>query len=244
MNALRHLTLCASIAFAFLISHAHAMTVSPMHVEMTAAGARATARVAVVNNSNQPLPVEGVIARLTLDENGKQTTAKAGEEFLIMPPQAVIAPGATQNFRIQWLGDPMMAKSESFLFFVNQVPVKLSKGSAVQVVMSLGVMINVAPAAGSPQLKVVSTSIATNKAGKRVPVVTVENPSNTHALLPQATMRLEGAGWNSTLPPAALGDGVGIGLVQPGRRRKFALPVEVPAGVSKLQAQVDLAPRR
>jgi P pilus assembly chaperone PapD len=224
---------------------ASAMTVSPMQVEMTAVGARATARVSVVNNSSQALPVEAVMARLTLDENGKQSTSKAGEEFLIMPPQAVIPPGATQNFRVQWLGDPMMSKSESFMLLINQVPVKLpAKSAGVQVVMGLGVMINVAPATGSPALKVVATGVTTDKSGRRLPVVTVENASNVHALLPQASLQLAGGGWSSTLTPAALGDRVGIGLVQPGRRRKFTLPVELPAGIVKFEAKLEMAQRR
>ena len=130
-------------------SAATAMTVSPMQVEMISAGARSRAQVSVVNNSDRPMPVEAVLQRLTLDENGKQKVSKAGEDFLVMPPQAMIPPGATQNFRIQWLGDPMMAQSQSFILAINQVPVKLpDRQAGVQFVMGLGVMVNVAPAAG------------------------------------------------------------------------------------------------
>lgn len=246
MSAFRFLAASAISALAFLFPIvASAMTVSPMQVEMTAVGSRATARVSVINNSSEPLPVEAVMARLTLDESGKQSTSKAGEEFLVMPPQAVIPPGATQNFRVQWLGDPMMSKSESFLLLINQVPVKLpAKSAGVQVVMGLGVMVNVAPATGNPAMKVVATGITTDKSGRRLPVITVENTSNVHALLPQASLQLAGGGWSSTLTPSALGDRIGIGLVQPGHRRKFTLPVELPAGVVKFEAKLDLAQRR
>jgi fimbrial chaperone protein len=224
---------------------AHAITVSPMQVEMTSAGSRNHATVAVVNNSTQPLPIEAVIQRMTLDENGKAQTAKASDEFLVMPPQVLIAPGATQNFRIQWLGEPMIDTSQSFYIFFNQVPLKSQPGqSAVQVVMSMGVMVNVAPPQGSPQLQVVETGIATDAKGKRHPTVTVQNPTRIHALLPQSTIRLNGGGWSQTLPPGLLSEQLGTGLVQPGKRRRFVLPVELPQGVTSIQASIDMSTRK
>lgn len=223
---------------------AKAMTVSPIQLELTSAGARSHAQVTVINNSNQPLPVEALIQRATLNESGIPKVTPAGEEFLVMPPQALIAPGATQKFRIQWLGDPMIARSESFLLYINQIPVKLPKAkSGVQMVMSMGVMINVAPPQGSPALNLVNTGVTTDKSGKRRPTITVENPSNVHALLPRSTIRLAAGSWSSTLTPRQLGERVGIGLVQPGKRRRFILPVELPPGVNSVQASLEMSPR-
>lgn len=241
MQYYRSLILSAIWTFVPAIAVAQAMTVSPMQVEMISAGKYSHAQVSVVNTSDQPLPVEAVIQRLTLDEAGRPKTSKAGEEFLVMPPQAMIPPGATQNFRVQWLGDPMMAQSQSFLLYMNQIPVKLPAGkSGVQVVMSMGVMINVAPPQGTTSMKVVQTGIATDKNGKRFPTITVENTSTIHALLPQATINLVSGNWSSTLTPRSIGDRIGIGLVQPGKRRKFTLPVELPASVSNIQASLEL----
>ncbi|MEQ1719272.1 MAG: fimbria/pilus periplasmic chaperone [Hyphomicrobium sp.] len=237
--------LIVSVAIAFLAPAASAMTVSPMQVEMSAIGTRSHAQVSVVNTSDIPMPVEAVIERMTLDENGKPKSQKTGEQFLIMPPQAMIPPGATQNFRVQWLGDPLMAQSETFLLYVNQIPVKVAAGkSAVQVVMSMGVMINVAPAQGVPELKVVATGVAESRSGKRQPTITVENVSKVHALFPEATIQLSSGTWTSTLTPRDTGDSIGIGLVQPGKRRKFVLPVELPAGVSNVKASVAMAAKR
>lgn len=239
-------SLASLFALAFLVpaSAAMAMTVTPMQVEMTSTGSRSNAQVTVVNNSDRPLPVEAVIQRATLDESGIPKGIPAGEEFLIMPPQALIAPGATQKFRVQWLGDPMIARSESYLLFMNQIPVKLPKGSSgVQLVMSMGVMINVAPAQGAPALQVIGTGITTDKSGKRRPTITVQNPSNVHALLPRSTIQLSSGDWSSTLTPRQLSERVGIGLVQPGKRRRFILPVDLPPGVNSVQASLEMAPR-
>jgi fimbrial chaperone protein len=224
------------------ISTAQAMTVSPLQVEMTSTGSRSSARITVINNSAKPLPVEAVIEQLTLDENGKQKTQKAGEEFLILPMQAMIPPGGTQNFRVQWLGEPLLGRSQSYMLFINQIPVKLPQGqSGVQVVTGMGVMVNVAPPKAAPALNVVATSISTDKQGRRFPIIVVENPTNVHALLPKSNVHLSSGNWSDTVSAAVLEERMGIGLVQPGRRRKFVLPVELPMGVMNVNARVEFS---
>ncbi len=240
MVANRILSVAGALMALAAVSAANAMTVAPMQVEMTSAGSRSHAQVSVVNTSDRPLPVEAAIKGLSLDEVGKQTITPAGEDFLVMPPQALIPPGATQNFRVQWLGDPLMAQSRSYLLLLNQIPLKLPKsGIGVQVVLGMGVMINVAPPRGAPAMQVVATGVATDKSGKRYPTITVLNRSNVHALLPKATINLSAGAWSASLPPQTVSDTVGIGLIQPGKRRQFRLPVALPPGVSKVQASLD-----
>lgn len=223
----------------------HALSISPTQVELVSAGSHNRAQITVINTSSEPLPVEAVIQSISLDETGVAKPVKATDEFLVMPPQALIAPGATQNFRIQWLGDPMLGSSQSYMLYMNQIPIKLPQGrSGVQVVMSMGVMINVAPPQGAPALQVVDTGVATDRHGKRRPTLTVQNPSKVHALLPQSTIRLAAGGWSSTLTPGLLSETIGIGLVQPGKRRKFVLPVELPAGVANVQVSLEMVQKR
>jgi hypothetical protein len=152
----------------------------------------------------------------------------------------MIPPGATQNFRIQWLGEPALASSQSFYIFFNQVPLKTTPGrAALQVVMSMGVMVNVAPPQGAPDLQVVGTGIATDAHGKRHPTITVQNQSNVHGLLPQSTVRVVAGDWSETLTPGLLSDTLGSGLVKPGHRRKFVLPVDVPQSVTAVRASLE-----
>jgi len=224
---------------------AAAMSVTPIHVEMTSAGSGGRAQVTVTNDGADPLPVEAVIQRMSVSEDGTQKLAKAGEDFLVFPPQALIPAGGSQVFRVQWVGEPMITQSESFMLSMNQIPVKLPAGqSAVQVVTSFGVVINVAPPQGAPALTLVGTGVAKSKDGKRHPTITVENPTNIHALLPQSTIRLSGDGWSYDLQPLELSEKVGIGLVQPGHKRRFVLPVELPVEVTSVQASLDFKPKR
>ena len=224
---------------------ANAMSVTPVHVEMVSAGQASRTQVMVTNNGSEPMPVEAGLERLSLDENGNRRMAKAGDDFLIFPPQAMIPAGGTQVFRLQWVGEPMLPKSQSYLFSVSQVPVKFPKGqSKVQVVLSFGVVINVAPSQGAPSLKVVGTGVTTDAQGKRRPTVTVENLSTVHALLPDGALSLSGDSWRHSLTATEMREKIGIGLVQPGQRRRFVMPVELPANVTSVQANLEYKPKR
>jgi fimbrial chaperone protein len=224
---------------------ARAMTVTPTQIEMTSTGRTSRGVITVVNDGADPLPVELVIKSATLNEAGIPTTKPAGDEFLVMPPQAMIAPGATQNFRIQWLGEPLLAASESFLLYVNQIPVRPSgRARAVQIAFSMGVMINIAPPRGEPRLEVLSSGVVADKNGRRHPTVTVQNPTNVHALFPQSTVRVSSSGWSQSISSGELEQSIGIGLVQPGHRRRFVLPIVLPANVTAVQASLDFRPKR
>jgi hypothetical protein len=114
----------------------------------------------------------------------------------------------------------------------------------VQVVASLGVMVNVAPPRGDPDLRIVSTSVVTGKDGKPHPAITVANGSNVHGLLPDATISLSSGDWSDTIPPGTLRSTLGIGLVQPGEQRRFVLPIDLPPGTSGVEASIAYEKKR
>jgi len=237
--------LTAAFLVAWTPQGVHAMSVSPTHIELKSAGSESRAQVIVRNDSSAPLPVEAQLQKLLVDANGKSHAGAASDDFLVFPPQTLIPPGASQVFRITWVGEPLIDKSRSYQLTLSQIPVRLKQtNSRVQVVMAFGVVINVAPPRGQAQLDLVGTSITKNAKGERNPVITVRNPSRVHALLPQSTIRLSGGGWSQTLTPAVLDQRVGIGLVQPGKERRFVLPVALPPGVHKVSASLEFRPGR
>ena len=245
MRLARLLATAVGLWFLPVIS-ASAMTVTPVHLEMSSAGSASRAQFSVTNDSKDPLPVEIVIDSMTLSEDGSRQLKRSSDNFLILPPQALIQPGASQVFRVQWVGEPDIKTSVSFMASANQIPVKLPKGqSGVQIVMSFGVVINVAPPAGKPALQLVSSGIESDrKTGKRFPTVVIHNPSVVHGLLPESTLRLSAGTWSHTFSPAEMREKIGIGLVQPGKRRKFVLPVDLPPNVTKVEATLDYKPKR
>ncbi len=234
----------AALAMSLLsISTVSAMSVEPLLVDIASAGKGAQQSFKVNNNSAAPLPVEIAVSRIEFGPNGEQSSERAGKEFLIYPPQAIIAPGASQVFRVQWVGEPDLAKSRSYRFDVSQVPVKLSKEqSGIQIVMTFGVTVNVAPPQGKSDILVMGAAPVVGKDGKRLAALTVKNPGSKHAYLRQSVIDLSGGGWSAQMTSAAVGQQVGLGIVQPGKERRFILPIEVPAGVSAIKATVKYDP--
>lgn len=222
---------------------ANAMSVSPLVLDLSTSGGKNSSQIAVVNEADKPLPVEIVVLRLELDEKGEMATKPAGEDFLVLPQQVLIPPGATQSFRLQWVGDPHIKTSQSYVVSVNQVPVKMPEGkNGVQVVFNFGTIVNVAPLAGKAEINLVKAGIGKDDKGKIRPELTVKNPGNIHAKLTDATIKLTSGSWSQTLAPEQLRQTVGIGLIQPGKTRHFFLPVDVPDGVTQVTASIDYKP--
>jgi len=222
-----------------------AMSVSPLHIEMTSVGSSGRSQFTVTNSSPAPLPVETTLKRLELDENGTVKAVAAGDEFLVFPPQAMIPAGGSQVFRVQWVGEPNLARSQTYMLAVAEVPVKIPKGrSGVQLAFSFGIVIDVAPPQGQPDLKLVSTGVATDKQGKRHPTITVADNSNVHGMLELTVLRLRAGSWSKTYQPSEIAQSIGIGLVQPGKQRKFILPDELPSGTTTFEASLDYQQRQ
>ena len=147
----------AALFFGASFTSALALNVQPLAVDMVSVGSRAHATIQVVNDGAAPMPVELTFHRLDISVDGKTVESPAGDEFLTFPPQAVVAAGSTQTFRIQWVGEPNIQKSQSYMFSVNQLPVKRKDNeSGVQVVFNFGVIVSVAPAGGQSGMKLVS----------------------------------------------------------------------------------------
>jgi len=228
-----------------LVSPAAAMNVQPVVLDMSVAGASSKSSIQVINDSTKPLPVELVVQKLDLDEKGERLKKPAGDEFVLFPPQAIIPAGAAQVFRVQWVGEPELRKSQSYILSVNQLPVKLRKeASGMQVVFNFEVVVNVAPAGGEALLKQIAAEIAKDDHGVRRPAITVENAGTMHAYLSEASLRIESGAWHKSLSASELRQLIGLGLVQPGVRRRFLVPVDVPQGVSQLSMSLDYKPKQ
>lgn len=247
---LRRLPVVLSCLITFLsmvpLAGANAMSVSPIEVEMSSVGMKSHAQITVVNDAPDPLPVQAIVQTLSLNERGEKKLSIADDDLLVFPMQAMIPPGGMQIFRIQWVGVPELPQSKTFLVSLNQVPVR-ARGAqtVVQVVIGLGVLINVAPPTGAPKIRLLQTGVVRDSiSGKRHPTIAVENVSNVHALLSQATITLSADGWSTEIPSGKLQSKLGIGLVQPGRRRTFILPVDLPPRVENIVADIYFKPKR
>jgi fimbrial chaperone protein len=239
---IRAITLLAPL-LAFLLGaapSAYATSVSPMHLEMMSVGHAGRSQFTVANTGTEPMPMETTVKRVDIDENGTSHQTPADEDFLVFPTQIIIPPGGSQVFRVQWVGEPNLASSQTYMIGVSQIPLKQPNNkSVVQVVMSFGVVVDVAPPEGHSNLQVTGATIVTDKKGKRHVAFTVSNSSNVHGLLDNAVVTISSGGWSKSYSSGEIAQGIGIGIVQPGKRRVFTLPGDLPADVSALQVRLD-----
>ncbi|AYV47739.1 molecular chaperone [Caulobacter flavus] len=224
-----------------------AMTVQPVVIDLKPTGRGMSQIVTVQNTFANPLPVELRAEELSFDEKGAHPSDTPTNDLLIFPPQAVIQPGETQSFRIQWVGDPALAQSKHYYVTVAQMPVKLPEGqSAIQILYNFQVLASVAPSGGKPALALSKSEIGADADGKPVPVVYVANTSNTHGYLSRGKLKIiekDAAGkavFQRTIPGPEIQQTIGFGLIAPGQTRRIAVPIELPltaAAGGSLEAQ-------
>lgn len=235
---------CAALLPAQAVS---AMTVQPVVIDLQTAGRQMSTVVTVENTFATPLPVELTVQELELTPEGVKQTGKDPGDLLVFPPQTIIEPGQTQTFRIQYVGDPALAKSKHYYVTVAQLPVKLPEGqSAIQILYNFQVLVSIAPAGIKPQISVQSAEIGKNGAGKPVPVLTVSNESTAHGYLANGRLRIvqKDAGgkqvFAKSLSGAEIQQSMGFGLIGGGQVRKVTVPVELPAADGSVEASFSL----
>jgi fimbrial chaperone protein len=238
-----------SLAFA-PFSVVEAMSVTPIVIDMSSVGRDGRSQISVTNTAAGDIPVAITVEEATVSPTGVVTTAPAGDLFVIYPTQALIKPGATQRFRVQWAGEPDLAKSRTFIFSAAQQPVALPDGvSGIQILYNFEVVVSVAPPRQRATMNIADAGFEMVE-GKRRAALTIFNPGNVHAYLSGARLQLEGkdaAGkqlWAKTLTPEELAQVVGIGLVQPGAKRRFILPIDLPEGGETITASVRYVGRQ
>ena len=220
-------------------SKANAMGVYPVVMEFQEGGSlKSTLRV--TNDGAKILPVEFTVTRADIDENGKVSTTPAGGTFAIFPPTASIAAGKSQVFQVRWNGGAALTQSQTYLLSVNELPVKFPQSnSGMQLVMQFSVIVNVAPRGAKATIDLITASIGKDETGAKRPQLLVENKGTRHVSLGDASITLSDGSWSQTLPQVRLRQILGAGLVLPGKRRRFTLPITLPAHVRSLKARID-----
>ena len=166
---------------------------------------------------------------------------------MIFPPQTIIEPGQTQTFRVQYVGDPELAKSKHYYVTVAQLPVKLPEGqSAIQILYNFQVLVSVTPSGLKPQITVQGAEIGKNAAGKPVPVLTVGNTSNAHGYLANGRLRVvqkDATGkqtFSKSMSGSEIQQSMGFGLIGGGQVRKVTVPIELPSAEGSVEASFSL----
>lgn len=219
------------------IAGAQAMTVQPIVIDLQTAGREMSKVITVENTFETPLPVELTVQRLELTPDGVRMTGEDDGDLLIFPPQALIQPGQTQTFRVQYVGDPDLAESHHYYITVAQLPIELPEGqSAIQILYNFQVLVSIGPNGIEPDLQVVDSSIVAGPDGAFHPQLTVRNASSHYGYLSQGRLRVvarDAAGqetYRETINGPEIQQRMGFGLIGGNQDRQVLLPVDLPSG--------------
>lgn len=245
------------VALALMATTAVAMRVSPMVIELEPAGSGSSGRIEVQNTLPQNLAFETTVSRLVFDDQGIAREERADEDFLIFPPQGVLAPGARQVIRVQYVGAPDRASSQPYYVSVNQLPVALdpaAEGTAaaqVQIVYNMRALVVVAPRNAQPNVSALSARPIVIPASPDDPEsvdtpgveVVLRNTGMRHAFMGSIGWRLEGTRTDGQPMRVDIDSGemnrfIGTGYVAPnGAQRTFLVPL--PAAFAEAPIQVS-----
>lgn len=227
---------------------AQAMSVQPLVVDMKAGLRGASGRISVTNTFSRTIPIEVTVHPLAMAPTGEISIGgPPTADFLVFPPSAVVQPGRTQTFRLQWRGNPDMLTSANYIVSIAQVPVELEAAqSGIQLVYNFQIMANVAPARGAPVLTITAAMARTNAKGEARANITIANSGPAHAYLAGLRLKLmlkspQGRTlWERTYNGAQLNTLVGYGLIRNGNSRSFDMAIDAPpsAMVGALSAEV------
>lgn len=228
--------LAAVLAGIAMPAAVQATTVSPVMIDLQSSGRRVVANISVNNTGANSLPVEIAVTKLKPTPTGFEQTKDNADDLLVVPPVALIAPGQTQTFRVQWIGDGDIAESGHYYVGINQVPVKLPEGqSAVQVVYNFQVLASVSSPLRKANLVVKSVTPGTMPDGKPAVNLTVENTGAAHDYLSLHRIRFtqsDAAGrqaFEKTMSGSEFQQLIGYGLVASHSTRTVTIPLELPS---------------
>lgn len=253
-NSLRRrlLSVVGLAVAAFAPGLADAMSVRPVIVDLGVNARAMSSNLEVTNTFETALPVEMTVREVTFPtEIGTESSFKPADDIVIFPPQAIIQPGQSQNFRLQYLGDPAITRSRHFVVTVAQLPVKLPEGqSAIQILYNFQVLVSVGVPGQRSNIQVLKTELETNAEGVTQAVMTVRNSAETYGYLADSRLRLvqrDATGkevFQKSYTPQEVQQTIGYGLLGPGQTRKINIPVSLPSREGSATADVVLDARR
>lgn len=246
MFGLKRVALAAAVAIAASVTAFASVTwatnVTPIVIDLLAGGSRMSSVVTVTNTFQTPLPVEMTVSRADFVPTGLTDSTEASEDLLVFPPTALVQPGESQAFRIQYVGDPL-ERSRHYYVTVNQLPVQLPQGqSAVQILYNFQIAVSVGVPGQNADLQLRGTEIEVGADGVPRAVLIVENAGPTYGYISGGRLRMiqrDAAGkeiFSRSYTSAEIQQNIGYGLVGAGGTRRLLIPDALPSAEGVVEA--------
>jgi len=236
MHVLRFLFLTLLV---LLPMRAVALEVSPLAVRLDPVSGQSYATLTARNTLNQPVAIETYAEARSIDEMGNQTIRPEEQNFIVFPPQVRLAPGASQSFRVQWVGPVTPDMSDNYYAVVRRLPVPFNDAggaapSEARIQLSLGyafkIAVGVVANNAQPALSIATTGPSGLATGGAALGVTISNSGRGYGVLTQFEFTVtKSTGETYTTNFRDWGDQAGISILPAGQRRIAKMPVPDPS---------------
>jgi fimbrial chaperone protein len=230
------------LAAAFILTGwtglANAFELIPIVQDFSPVGADATQTFGIVNKDKEPVAVQIAIVKRDVAFDGTETLTPAEEEFLVYPPQAIVAPGKVQVVQVRWLGDRAPKQELAYRIIAEQLPVQLEQnapagGGVVNILLRYEGAVYVVPPGVKPDVRLEGVARVETADGPKL-AVTLANRGSSHGIVTNPVLSLRGRGTDGrSLSVDLNAEAVDLltgANVQAGNRRQFLL--EWPAGLA------------
>tara|TARA_R110000796_G_scaffold221657_2_gene337812 strand:- start:3066 stop:3821 length:756 start_codon:yes stop_codon:yes gene_type:complete len=162
-----------------------------------------TAKTFVVRNTHkEPIALQIEVYRRSADEMGNETREAEYDDFIVTPPQMVLAPGQSQSIRVQWVGESSPDTELAYRLVVEQLPIPYkgdgSTPQGVAVDVKLGfryeAALYVVPAKGAPDARISHGEIVKSESGENLLRLTVQNVGQRRAILMHPVVTVQAGG--------------------------------------------------
>lgn len=231
-----------------------------MIVELKPTGRESVARVELTNDAQRDLAYEVEMMRGEISPEGQLSLTLADEQFIVFPPQAIVEANSQQVFRVQYVGEEAIDRSQIYYLSVKQIPVAFDEGqNQIQVVINYNVLVNVVPEGTAPVANVRSASyiertLPTDEAetgGTPLEILTEKgilvdlgNDGNRYFFAGRSDWSISartmaGEPFEQSYTGEEMSQVIGTGVIGPGRNRIFFLPTEKELNTDSLRITVD-----
>lgn len=198
----RSLFVFAACIAAAVSAPAAAYEFAPIVAQFSPTGSGAAKTFVVRNTHKEPIALQIEVYSRSADEMGNETREIDYDDFIVTPPQMVLAPGQSQSIRVQWVGDSNPDTELAYRLVVEQLPIPYkgdgSTPEGVSVDVKLGfryeAALYVVPASGAPDARISYGEIVKSETGENLLRLTVENIGQRRAILQRPVVTLQTGG--------------------------------------------------
>ncbi len=194
----RRILFALFLVFSLASPAATAFEFSPIIAQFDPSGP-GSARTFIAHNTQQePVALQIEVFSRSADETGAETRVPDHDNFIITPPQLVLAPGTSRSVRVQWLGEAAPEQELAFRIVVSQIPINFdqeSDGNEISASVAIGykyeVAAYVAPAKTTPKAILASAEPVTRADDQKELRLTLRSTGTRRAILnqPKITVR-------------------------------------------------------